>query len=433
MKTSHRPVHRFSLFLIANSCALLYAFVSLLISQWWVRSLALKTGYPSAWMIVLFIAIIPGYLNALLVAHLLVYRYQSVRMNRLNFPPITILSAAFNEEDVIQETCRGIGQQNYPGHQEVIFVDDGSSDRTVEELQASGLPNLKVIRSKHGGKAAALNLGLRHCKTEILVMIDADTFLYRNAVKRIVARLMSNPNYAAVAGQVLAKNERWNRLTRTQSWDYLLAISAVKRQQGFFGGTLVAQGAFSVFRRSAILSVGGWENRIGEDIVLSWALLEKGYDIGYEPAAFAFTHVPTGFGGFARQRQRWARGMIEGFKSHGRLLWKRRRYPAFFVFLNLFFPVVDFFYTFVFIPGVVLAFFGYYYIAGLMTLLVIPLNALIMFIMAQSQKKFMDFAGLRIRRNPIGLACYMLFYQILLSPICTVGYFKELIRWRRRW
>jgi len=284
-----------------------------------------------------------------------------------------------------------------------------------------------------GGKAHALNIGLKECSHEIIVTIDADTFLYKNALKRIVARILSDPELAAVAGHVLVRNERMSRLARMQSWDYMLGISAVKRQQGFFSSTLVAQGSFSAFRKQPLLTLGGWGYRIGEDIVLTWALLKKGYRIGYEPTALAFTNVPLNYYLFSRQRQRWARGMIEGFKDHMDIIWRGKHYSSFFVALDLFFPFIDFYYTFVFIPGLIMAFFGYYYIVGLMTLLVIPINICIIIVMLYSQRVFLKHAGLKFRYNPMGMVFYILLYQLIISPIAVTGYIKEVFKLKKKW
>ena len=427
MKLWHR-------FLLANLFALLYAAASFFLAQWWINSLvAVLNSYFLSLLIVLFIAIIPGYLNILLLSSLFLYRYDPIRLKNKDFPPITILVPTYNEESAIKETFRGLRQQDYPNTIEIIVIDDGSSDGTVMELEKLKLKNLRIIKSKHGGKAHALNRGLKESLNETIVTFDADTFLHKNALKRIVARLLSDPEYAAVAGHILVKNERMSRLTRIQSWDYTLGISATKRQQGMFHGILVAQGAFSVFRKKALLSTKGWADRLGEDIVLTWALLKEGYRIGYEPTAFGFTYAPLGYKKFFKQRQRWARGMIEGFKDHIGLIWKNKKYSSFFVALDLLFPLIDFFYTFVFLPGIILACFGYYYVVGLITLLVIPINICIIITMLISQKRFMRYAGLKIRYNFVGMIFYILIYQIIMSPICVIGYFKEFFNFRKKW
>jgi len=421
-------------FILINFFAFIYATVSFLIAQPWINSLAeVLKNFNLSLMIVLFIAIVPGYLNMLILVSLLMYRYEPVKIKNEELPPITLIIPAYNEEDVIRDTCRGIKQQNYPNKIEVIFVNDGSTDNTLKELQKTKLDNLKIIEAGHKGKANALNLGMKASSYEIIVTIDADTFLYKNAIKMIVARIISNPEYAAVAGHVLIKNERASRLIRIQSWDYMLGISAVKRQQSFFGGTLVAQGSFSVFRKSALFDVKGWRDRLGEDIVLTWALLRKGYKIGYEPAAFAFTNAPPDYSQLFRQRQRWARGMIEGLRDHFGLIWHGKVYASYFVAMDLLFPFIDFFFTFIFIPGLILAFFGYFYVAGLMTLLVIPITIFIIIIMLNTQKKFMEYAGLKIRYNPVAVVFYILIYQLIMSPICVVGYAKELLALKKKW
>ena len=424
-------IHRF---LWINFISLFYAGISFWLAQWWINDLSNVLGsYFLSLVIVLFVAIIPGYMNILLLATLYFYRYEPIKHKNADYPPINILMAAYNEEDVLRETFRGVRQQNYPNTIDIIVVDDGSTDSTIEQLKKLNISNLTVIKADHGGKASALNTGLKSCKHDIIVTMDADTFLHKNAVKRIVARIMSPQNYAAVAGHILVKNERMSRLTRIQSWDYVLGISAVKIQQGLFEGTLVAQGAFSVFRKEPLLKLKGWKDRIGEDIVLTWALLKKGYRVGYEPSAFAFTTAPLNYERFFRQRERWARGMIEGFKDHISLIWKGKRYSSCFVALNLFFPFIDFFYTFAFLPGIVMACFGYYHIVGLITLLVLPINICIIVMILHSQKRFLRYAGLKIRYNPVAMVLYVLIYQIIMSPICVIGYCKEILRFKRRW
>src|SRR3546814_16312405 len=79
--------------------------------------------------------------------------------------------------------------------------------------------------------------------------------------------------------------------------------------QSMYHGTLVAQGAFSLYDRKALADVGGWPECVGEDIVVSWALLERGHRIGYCEDAVAFTNVPDALGQFARRRRRWLRGL----------------------------------------------------------------------------------------------------------------------------
>jgi biofilm PGA synthesis N-glycosyltransferase PgaC len=313
-------------------------------------------------------------------------------------------------------------------------VDDGSSDNTVDLIQSLGLRNLKVVKADHGGKARALNEGLKHVSNDIVVCIDADTYLQPQALKRIVARFLTDPsNTAAVAGCVLVKNSRSTFMTRLQEWDYFTGIASAKRQQSLYQGTLVAQGAFSAFNSKIVKAHQGWPSVIGEDIVLTWSLIKSGWRIGFEPSAIGFTSAPETINGFYRQRKRWARGMIEGLKQHGHLVWSSSRLSAFFVGIDFIIPFIDLFYAFVFLPGVVLAFLGYYYIVGPVTLLVLPCAFLIVIIMYRKQKAVFNELGLTVRQNFVGFIVYMLVYQAIMSPICVVGYAQELIGMRKRW
>ena len=172
---------------------------------------------------------------------------------------------------------------------------------------------------------------------------------------------------------------------------------------------------------------------IGEDIVMTWSLIKSGWRIGFEPTAIGFTSAPTTFKGFYRQRKRWARGMIEGLKQHGELVWKSSRLSAFFVGVDFIIPVIDLFYAFVFLPGVVLALFGYYYVVGLLTLLVLPLAFLIVVAMYKKQKAVFNLLNLKVRQNFAGFLVDMLAYQVIMSPICVIGYVQELLGTTKRW
>lgn len=167
--------------------------------------------------------------------------------------------------------------------------------------------------------------------------------------------------------------------------------------------------------------------------MLTWALIKSGWRIGFEPTAIGFTAAPTTLKGFFRQRKRWARGMIEGLKQHGHLIWSSSRLSAFFVGIDFVIPLMDLFYTFVFLPGIILALFGYYYIVGPTTLLVLPMAFLIVFFMYRKQQVVFKTLRLRVRQNFAGFIVYMLIYQIIMSPICVIGYVQELLGTAKRW
>ncbi|HJU50601.1 MAG TPA: glycosyltransferase family 2 protein, partial [Pseudogulbenkiania sp.] len=239
-------------------------------------------------------------------------------------------------------------------------------------------------------------------------------------------------NTRAVAGTVLVRNSRENWVTRCQEWDYFHGIAAIKRVQSLYQGTLVAQGAFSLYDRATLVKVGGWPECVGEDIVLTWAILKAGYRVGHSEDACLFTNAPTSLGQFLRQRKRWSRGMIEAFKQHPGLLLKAQL-PTFFIYWNLMFPLLDFAFTVGFIPGLVLALFGYFWIVGPLTLALLPIAMLMNFFMFKVERKMFDLHGMKVRRNPQGFLIYTLCYSLLLQPACLLGYLAELFNTRKHW
>jgi biofilm PGA synthesis N-glycosyltransferase PgaC len=415
--------------------ALAWAGLSLWLAIPWIVELGHSITLPLAIATIAGIAIIPGYLNANLIASLLIDRPPPLRLD-LDFPPATVVIACFNEEETIEETLDYVAKQDYPGELRILVADDGSTDCTAElaHRRAATDERIAVLTLPHCGKARVLTGALKKVETPLVVTVDADTLLMPASIQRLVARLLlSPPDTVAVAGAVFVRNSRHNFITRAQEWDYFLGIASVKRQQGLFQGTMVAQGAFSVYRTAALKEVGGWPDRIGEDIVLTWAMMRKGGRVGYERTAIAFTGAPENAKAFARQRRRWARGMIEGLREHGGALLTGGRANAHAVLVNFVFPFIDVVYSIAFPIGIVLALFGNFAIVGPMTLAVLPLNLLLSGIMFHLSRQSFDEVGLSVRTNRLGFLGYLLTYQLFMSPVSVAGYAQELFGTSRRW
>jgi len=421
---------KFAFTLLAS---LAWALLSYHLAERWITDLSLLAGAPLAHLVIFGIAILPGFMNAFLVVGLLLDRRPS-RAPITNYPGITVLVAAYNEEGSILATLASLDKQDYPAPLEVLVINDGSADGTIALLETVSYPWLKVIDlPRNRGKANALNEGLKLASHPLTITLDGDSYLYRGALRQLVGRFLSDPPHtAAVAGTVLLRNSRLNLVTRIQEWDYFHGIAAIKRLQSLFQGTLVAQGAFSLYRTDVLREVGGWPECVGEDIVLTWAILARGDRVGYCEDAIAFTNAPTTFGQFIRQRQRWSRGLIEAFKVHWRLLFLPRMSTVF-VWWNLLFPYMDVVYTLFFIPGLVLALFGIYWLAGPMTLLVLPMAFAVNYLMFFIQSRMFRAQGLKVRRNPLGFVVYALFYGVVLQPGCVLGYLSEMLNLRKHW
>jgi len=147
-------------FIISTAFASVWISVSWFLAQHWLAELAQVVGDMPAAVIVFFIALLPGFLNAHILSSVILDRPPKLRLD-IKFPKISLLIAAYNEEENISETIRGIKNQDYPAQIEIIIVDDGSSDNTVSLLRSFNLPNLKIIRANHDQR----RVGDRICPT----------------------------------------------------------------------------------------------------------------------------------------------------------------------------------------------------------------------------------------------------------------------------
>ncbi len=419
---------------LSLGAGLAWAAFSLWVAGVWLQEFSGLVGSVIAHLVVFGIAIIPGFMNAFLVTSLLLDRRPQIRVPAERLPPVSILVAAYNEQANIASTIESIARQDYPGALQVIVINDGSTDRTAAVLAGLDHPWLEVINlERNAGKSHALNEGLQRVRCALTITLDGDSYLYRNALCNLVGRYLSDPpDTRAVAGAVLIRNSRKNLVTAAQEWDYFHGIAAVKRLQSLYQGTLVAQGAFSIYDTQTLHELGGWPHTVGEDIVLTWHMLMKNHRVGFAENACVFTNAPETWRQFVRQRQRWSRGLIEAFKAHWRLLFKARM-STLFIWWNLLFPYLDLVFTLAFIPGLILALFGIYWIAGPLTFLLLPLAAIVNGIMFKVQRRMFDEQGLRVRRNLRGFFFYTLCYSFVLQPACVVGYVKELLNRSKTW
>lgn len=423
-------------FAIAVAFAVVWLGVAVVLSLPWHVELTDEVGPVAAWIVIALLAYLPGFLVAFLAASLFLDRQPPLRV-RNPTTGVTIVIAARNEEAGIADTIRYVARSDYDGPVTVLLADNGSTDATADVARATATElglELEIIHETTPGKAHALNRALESVSTPYVVTVDADTLLHPEALRRLVSRLESAPtDTVAVAGSVLVRNSRVNLLTRMQEWDYYLGIAAVKRMQGMYQSTLVAQGAFSLYRTESVRNVGGWPDAIGEDIVVTWRLMANGDRVYTEPTAVAFTDVPGELRHFMRQRARWARGMFEGIRAVPP--WRQARPLARLVAgIDLMIPLLDIGYALIFLPGIVLFALGVPAIVSLWTLVVLPVTLLVYGVLRRHQRVHVfGPLGLLVRRNRVGYLAFLLVYQVLCSLAALAGYAQELVGTRRRW
>lgn len=234
------------------------------------------------------------------------------------WPAVTILVPAHNEGPVIGPALASALATRYPRF-EIIVIDDGSSDETARIVAAVSRADPRVrliIHPVNRGKAAALNTGLRAARHDLIVTMDADTWLSPRTVRYLALNLLSRRISGVTANLRIGNQNR--ALTLWQQIEYVTAIHVERRTLSSFHCVTTLAGACSAFRRQAILSVGGFPSgTLAEDTDATLAMLRAGHRISFEPRALALTEAPTSLRDLYRQRFRWLFGNFQCVARHG--------------------------------------------------------------------------------------------------------------------
>jgi poly-beta-1,6-N-acetyl-D-glucosamine synthase len=237
-------------------------------------------------------------------------------------PLVSILVPAYNEQDVISRTLESLISLKYE-NKEIIVIDDGSADLTSVAASWYKKFGVKVLKKPNGGKSSALNYGLLFARGEIVITIDSDSMVARDGINEIV-HIMSDPNVVAVAGNIRVLNSK-SLITRIQELEYIMAINMIRRAFALFGSVMVVPGAFGVFRKKDIVSVGGYDNdTLTEDFDLTIKLLKTRGSVESSSSAMAYTEVPSTWNVLYKQRLRWSTGTFQTVYKHRDAFWNRR-------------------------------------------------------------------------------------------------------------
>lgn len=231
----------------------------------------------------------------------------------IKYPLVTIIIPCYNEEVVIQTAILSATKVHYP-NLEILVIDDGSTDNTLQKsLEISqNHKNVRVVNKPNGGKADALNWGLREAYGEYVLCVDADSILDSKALMYSVPYLENDPTIAAVAGSVLIGNSKSNMLTRFQHLEYIIGLNFYKTAQSYLGIVTIVPGPIGLFRRKTVIDAGAYTtDTFAEDCDLTIRLLMNGYQIKYRPEMKAYTEAPESIQALFTQRYRWSRGVIQ--------------------------------------------------------------------------------------------------------------------------
>lgn len=316
----------------------------------------------------------------------------SLLFKKKMLPSISIIAPAYNEEKTIIESANSLLNLKYPNY-ELIIVNDGSGDDTLNVLiryfnlikvdyifdyklntktvrgvyMNRSMPKLIVVDKENGGKADSLNAGINISTKEYFCGIDADSLLEDEALLKLASLILDEGmETPALGGNIFPINgckiERGqikeikvpkNTLARFQTMEYIRAFMAGRLGWASINSLLIISGAFGLFRKDRVISVGGYltssgryaKDTVGEDMELVVRIrrlmreLGLKYKICYAFNANCWTEVPEDIKSLKKQRYRWHRGLIDILTFHKKMLFNPRygrtgmlAMPYFFIF-----------------------------------------------------------------------------------------------------
>lgn len=302
------------------------------------------------------------------------------------YVPVSIIVPAYNEEVTILSTIQSLLHLDYKLY-EIIIVNDGSQDctadlvvenfglhpvyrpihrqvpcqdaRTVYEGKSENKISITLINKKNGGKADALNMGINVAKYPYFICMDADSILQKDSLTKIVVPVLENQNVIAVGSMIRILNDstfengQLVQLRLPKKW--LPAFQVLEYERSFltsrilldyFNANLIISGAFGLFKKDAVIQVGGYQvGCIGEDMELIMKLHAYylahaiPYRIKYTHDAVCWTQAPEKLQDFIKQRRRWHIGLMQSMFRHTTVAGKFSYF--YYVFYELFSPTIE--------------------------------------------------------------------------------------------
>jgi poly-beta-1,6-N-acetyl-D-glucosamine synthase len=232
--------------------------------------------------------------------------FRAPAYSEADLPMISVIVAGRNPGAGIRKTIRSVLDSGYP-RVEVLYADDYSTDDSVvhaRTFEKTGL--VRVFASaRHNGKPTNLM-----ARGELSFVLDADAEVEYGTLHRLAA-YFQDARVGAVSANILVRNASQNLLTRLQEVEYALNGSIARLWRSKLELLPILPGAASIFRTSALRSVGGYDTGLGDDTDMTLKMRKQGWRLGFSLDARIWTDQPYTIPGLIRQRTRWARNMVK--------------------------------------------------------------------------------------------------------------------------
>ena len=250
------------------------------------------------------------------------------------WPSVSVVIPAWNRGESLRTCLEHVQRLKYSKKLQVIVVDDASTDQT-KQILSDFKKDIKAIHlEQNGGKAHAINTGLRHVKGEIIVVMDGDSYPHEDSLLKLIPHFYDQPNVGAVTTIVRVRNRNgW--LQKIQEVEYFLEFGLKNSVLNTLDSLYVTPGPLSAYTKEALDKTKGYdEHNITEDMEITFHLHQLGYSIVLEPEAQVFTDVPDTLTKLYRQRQRWSYGGWQTIYKYRKHLFSTEKF-----FFRVFFPL----------------------------------------------------------------------------------------------
>ena len=273
-------------------------------------------------------------------------RKQELLFTDKELPNVTVIIPALNEEKTIERTIESAVNSDYPDDKlEIIVIDDGSTDNTLKiakKVAKKYKDKIKVISKQQGGKATAVNLGIKKSKGEIIFTMDADTVVPPKSLKNMV-RYFKDKEIMCVSPGITTHPPK-NILQRVQHIEYVLGLF-LRKTFAILNAIHITPGAFSAYRKTFFEKHGGYEEgNITEDLEMAMRIQYYGYRIENSPESPVYTSPPEKFIHLLKQRRRWYVGLIKNTWKYKKLISPKYGDMGMFVlpiaWISIFFAVI---------------------------------------------------------------------------------------------